>query len=134
MQQKNYALNDLCARMYSAHSYKNIHTSFMSVLRSTPTHLIIKNTLYAEGWKLNSLCVCACVFRWRGKPVFIKKRTGDELSDIYSVDWKTLRDPQVQRMYTCIMYFCLCIYTLVCMKNCNFWWRNFGAHCRKIHV
>jgi len=34
------------------------------------------------------------VVKWRGKPVFIKKRTEDELTDITAVDWKTLRDPQ----------------------------------------
>jgi len=34
------------------------------------------------------------IVKWRGKPVFIKKRTDDELKDIYSVDWKSLRDPQ----------------------------------------
>jgi len=34
------------------------------------------------------------VIKWRGKPVFIKKRTGEELDDINAVDWKTLRDPQ----------------------------------------
>ena len=32
--------------------------------------------------------------RWRGKPVFIKKRTDEELADINAIDWKTLRDPQ----------------------------------------
>jgi len=34
------------------------------------------------------------VVKWRGKPVFIKKRNEEELADINKVDWKTLRDPQ----------------------------------------
>jgi ubiquinol-cytochrome c reductase iron-sulfur subunit len=34
------------------------------------------------------------VVKWRGKPVFIKKRTEEELQDVASVDWKSLRDPQ----------------------------------------
>jgi len=34
------------------------------------------------------------VVKWRGKPVFIKKRTAEELTDIYAIDWKSLRDPQ----------------------------------------
>jgi ubiquinol-cytochrome c reductase iron-sulfur subunit len=43
-------------------------------------------------------CAClACSARWRGKPVFIKKRTAEELDDINAVDWKTLRDPQADK-------------------------------------
>mmetsp|Transcript_63410 Transcript_63410/g.169598 ORF Transcript_63410/g.169598 Transcript_63410/m.169598 type:complete len:258 (+) Transcript_63410:55-828(+) len=34
------------------------------------------------------------VVKWRGKPVFIKKRTEEELQDVANVDWRALRDPQ----------------------------------------
>merc|ERR1719163_1335976 len=37
------------------------------------------------------------VIKWRGKPVFIKKRTEEELNDINAVDWKSLRDPQTDK-------------------------------------
>lgn len=32
--------------------------------------------------------------QWRGKPVFIRHRTEDEIKEANSVDIKTLRDPQ----------------------------------------
>ena len=31
---------------------------------------------------------------WRGKPVFVHRRAADEIAEIRSEDWKTLRDPQ----------------------------------------
>jgi ubiquinol-cytochrome c reductase iron-sulfur subunit len=33
------------------------------------------------------------VIKWRGKPVFIRHRTPDEIEEAKSIDWKTLRDP-----------------------------------------
>lgn len=32
--------------------------------------------------------------QWRGKPVFIRHRTGDDIEDARKVDVKALRDPQ----------------------------------------
>jgi ubiquinol-cytochrome c reductase iron-sulfur subunit len=32
--------------------------------------------------------------KWRGKPVFIRHRTGEELKDVNAVDIKQLRDPE----------------------------------------
>jgi len=34
------------------------------------------------------------IIKWRGKPVFIRHRTSDEISDAEGVKWESLRDPQ----------------------------------------
>ena len=34
------------------------------------------------------------IIKWRGKPVFIRHRTQDEIKEAQEYDWKTLRDPQ----------------------------------------
>ena len=34
------------------------------------------------------------VIKWRGKPVFIRHRTPDEIEEAKSTDWKSLRDPE----------------------------------------
>lgn len=34
------------------------------------------------------------IIKWRGKPVFIRHRTSDEIEEAKSTDWKTLRDPE----------------------------------------
>jgi ubiquinol-cytochrome c reductase iron-sulfur subunit len=34
------------------------------------------------------------IIKWRGKPVFIRHRTTDEIQEAKDVDWKHLRDPQ----------------------------------------
>lgn len=34
------------------------------------------------------------IIKWRGKPVFIRHRTQDEIHEARDVDWKSLRDPQ----------------------------------------
>ncbi|KAI0308018.1 ubiquinol-cytochrome c reductase iron-sulfur subunit [Multifurca ochricompacta] len=34
------------------------------------------------------------IIKWRGKPVFIRHRTQDEIEEARQVDWKGLRDPQ----------------------------------------
>ncbi|CCM00345.1 uncharacterized protein FIBRA_02375 [Fibroporia radiculosa] len=34
------------------------------------------------------------IIKWRGKPVFIRHRTQDEVQDARSTNWKSLRDPQ----------------------------------------
>ncbi|KAF4219591.1 hypothetical protein CNMCM8980_004370 [Aspergillus fumigatiaffinis] len=34
------------------------------------------------------------IIKWRGKPVFIRHRTQDEIQEAQQYDWKTLRDPQ----------------------------------------
>jgi len=34
------------------------------------------------------------IIKWRGKPVFIRHRTPDEIEEAKGTDWKTLRDPE----------------------------------------
>ena len=34
------------------------------------------------------------IIKWRGKPVFIRHRTDDEIKDAEDTDWEKLRDPQ----------------------------------------
>ena len=34
------------------------------------------------------------VFKWRGKPLFVRRRTADEIEDVRSVDTASLRDPE----------------------------------------
>lgn len=34
------------------------------------------------------------IIKWRGKPVFIRHRTEDEIKEARSEDWKKLRDPE----------------------------------------
>ena len=43
---------------------------------------------------LTRLCSLQVIIKWRGKPVFIRHRTADEIKDAESVDIKKLRDPQ----------------------------------------
>jgi ubiquinol-cytochrome c reductase iron-sulfur subunit len=40
------------------------------------------------------------IIKWRGKPVFIRHRTSDEIQEARSVDWKTFRDPQSDEQRT----------------------------------
>lgn len=34
------------------------------------------------------------IIKWRGKPVFIRHRTADEIKEAEDIDISTLRDPQ----------------------------------------
>ncbi|KZS96171.1 ubiquinol-cytochrome c r [Sistotremastrum niveocremeum HHB9708] len=34
------------------------------------------------------------IIKWRGKPVFVRHRTADEIEEARQTDWKKLRDPQ----------------------------------------
>jgi len=34
------------------------------------------------------------IIKWRGKPVFIRHRTLDEIDEARAMDWKSLRDPE----------------------------------------
>ena len=34
------------------------------------------------------------IIKWRGKPVFVRHRTSDEIKDAENTDWHKLRDPQ----------------------------------------
>jgi ubiquinol-cytochrome c reductase iron-sulfur subunit len=34
------------------------------------------------------------LIKWRGKPVFVRHRTADEIKEAESAKWETYRDPQ----------------------------------------
>lgn len=34
------------------------------------------------------------IIKWRGKPVFVRHRTQEEIEEARREDWKSLRDPQ----------------------------------------
>ena len=34
------------------------------------------------------------VFKWRGKPLFVRRRSADEVEDVRNVDTASLRDPE----------------------------------------
>lgn len=40
------------------------------------------------------------IVKWRGKPVFIRHRTPDEIEEANSVDVKSLRDPETDEQRT----------------------------------
>ncbi|KIM21999.1 hypothetical protein M408DRAFT_18263 [Serendipita vermifera MAFF 305830] len=40
------------------------------------------------------------IIKWRGKPVFIRHRTADEIEEAKNVDIKTLRDPETDEART----------------------------------
>jgi len=40
------------------------------------------------------------IIKWRGKPVFIRHRTPDEIEEARQTDWKNLRDPQSDEIRT----------------------------------
>lgn len=40
------------------------------------------------------LIVLQVIVKWRGKPVFIRHRTEDEIKEAENVKWQSLRDPQ----------------------------------------
>jgi ubiquinol-cytochrome c reductase iron-sulfur subunit len=39
-------------------------------------------------------CDAQVIIKWRGKPVFIRHRTADEIKDAENTKWENLRDPQ----------------------------------------
>ncbi|KAI9059674.1 ubiquinol-cytochrome c reductase iron-sulfur subunit [Trametes sanguinea] len=40
------------------------------------------------------------IIKWRGKPVFIRHRTQDEIEEARNTDWKSLRDPESDEQRT----------------------------------
>ncbi|CAL1696212.1 unnamed protein product [Somion occarium] len=40
------------------------------------------------------------IIKWRGKPVFIRHRTSEEIEEAKQTDWKTLRDPESDEQRT----------------------------------
>ena len=40
------------------------------------------------------LIVRQVIIKWRGKPVFVRHRTADEIKEAENTKWEALRDPQ----------------------------------------
>ena len=40
------------------------------------------------------MCIIQVIIKWRGKPVFIRHRTADEIKEAENVSIESLRDPQ----------------------------------------
>ncbi len=53
-----------------------------------PIHSYNKEAIYRTDWKPQ------IIIKWRGKPVFIRHRTPDEIKEAENVKWESLRDPQ----------------------------------------
>lgn len=51
-------------------------------------------TQFATPNAYTDLRITQVIIKWRGKPVFIRHRTQDEIQEAQQYDWKTLRDPQ----------------------------------------
>jgi ubiquinol-cytochrome c reductase iron-sulfur subunit len=49
---------------------------------------------FATPSAYTDLRIIKVIIKWRGKPVFIRHRTQDEIQEAQQYDWKTLRDPQ----------------------------------------
>lgn len=45
--------------------------------------------------RFHLLTVTQVIIKWRGKPVFIRHRTADEIKEANSVKIESLRDPQL---------------------------------------
>ena len=60
--------------------------------------------LFLKSEKLSAEIVCRVgknlIVKWRGKPVFIRHRTPDEIDEANQVNVKTLRDPQTDEERT----------------------------------
>lgn len=61
-----------------------------STLSRPKTHW--SHSLVAEN--LLILCFLQVIVKWRGKPVFIRHRTADEIKEAEDTKWESLRDPQ----------------------------------------
>jgi ubiquinol-cytochrome c reductase iron-sulfur subunit len=58
------------------------------------TYEYLLSQLHDKSRPLTRLCSLQVIIKWRGKPVFIRHRTADEIKDAESVDVAKLRDPQ----------------------------------------
>lgn len=46
------------------------------------------------GKYTNAKGIAQVIIKWRGKPVFIRHRTEDEIKEAEETKWESLRDPQ----------------------------------------
>lgn len=66
---------------------KNVSRPLLSILSCILCGQTIRAMGKADG--------CAqVIIKWRGKPVFIRHRTGDEIKEAEETKWEALRDPQ----------------------------------------
>ncbi|XP_071816945.1 cytochrome b-c1 complex subunit Rieske, mitochondrial-like [Apostichopus japonicus] len=75
----------------AAYAAKNIVTEFISTMAASADVLAmakieIKLSDIPEGKNMT--------FKWRGKPLFVRHRTSEEIDDVACVDVTSLRDPQ----------------------------------------
>jgi len=73
------------------HIGKNVVIDFLSTMSASADVLAMAKievdlTTIPEGKNM--------VFKWRGKPLFVRRRTADEIEDVRSVDTASLRDPE----------------------------------------
>lgn len=70
---------------------KNVVTDFLSTMGASADVLALAKievdlTGIPEGKN--------AIFKWQGKPLFVRHRSQDEIEDVRAVDLSTLRDPQ----------------------------------------
>ena len=75
----------------AVHGGKNMVVDFLSSMSASADVLAMAKieidlTAIPEGKN--------AVFKWRGKPLFVRHRTQDEIDDVNTVDVNSLRDPQ----------------------------------------
>eukprot|EP00127_Corallochytrium_limacisporum_P006356 Clim_evm67s225 gene=Clim_evmTU67s225 len=78
----------------AAMSVKNVVVEFLSTMSASADVLALAKVEVdlsdlPEGKNL--------VLKWRGKPIFIRHRTADEIAEANSVDVSTLRDPETDK-------------------------------------
>ncbi len=75
----------------AAHATKNIVIDFLSSMGATADVLALaKIEVDLSGIPEGK----NAVFKWQGKPLFVRHRTSEEIDSAKSVDLTTLRDPQ----------------------------------------
>lgn len=77
--------------MVTAHGTKNVVAQFLSSMGATADVLALAKievdlTTIPEGKN--------AVFKWQGKPLFVRHRSQEEIDDARSVELSSLRDPQ----------------------------------------
>lgn len=77
--------------MAGAYGAKSVVTHFVSSMSATADVLALAKIEIKLGDIPEGKCV---TFKWRGKPLFIRHRTADEISTEQGVNVASLRDPQ----------------------------------------
>ena len=94
--------------MYThTHTHTHTHNTAGACVTSVVTKDLVVGALSSFGPTADALSLSKievdlsgipegknAVFKWQGKPLFVRHRTADEISAAQSVDIKTLRDPE----------------------------------------